>query len=222
MILRIKKLCMLNTLVMFLVVFSFLVMAPINAEAVSMGPYVDVAGGSGTLEHDTGTIIFEDDIETSSSAVGFALETSPLGPSNFSYRLNVGFEGQELEYEDSIFALDLGGIYCENIFAFAFVQNKNLRWWGGPLVRFGFYSGESDTFGGLREDHDYFQFGVGLATGMNFKVGPALILTPSVGVRFMGAGGTAELVDASSGVVLDEADTSASFTNVFVNFALLF
>ena len=138
--------------------------------------------------------------------------------------MNVGFEGQEIEDDEGVI-LDLGGIYMENVFCFAFVQKKDFRWWGGPLVRFGFYSGETDTFyiagTPYRQEHDYFQFGIGLATGLNIKVGGNVVLSPSVGLRFIGAGGTAEIINLSTNSRVEE-DISGNSTNVFVNFALLF
>ncbi|MBE9521416.1 MAG: hypothetical protein IME97_09810, partial [Proteobacteria bacterium] len=172
-----RKLRVGSILAMALMLSFFLVAMTDRAEAVSMGPYVDVASGSGTLEWDfTGN---EYDVDTSSVAVGFVLDTSPLGKTIFSYRLNVGLEGQELK-DDYGLIRDLGGIYCENIFAFGFVKKTNLRWWGGPLVRFGFYSGETDTyvFSGDRwkDEYDIFQFGIGFVTGVNIKAGRVLVL----------------------------------------------
>lgn len=211
-----------NILTMVLM-FSYIMAAyPGLAEAVSVGPYVDLAGGAGTFEWETSTAEF--DVDTNSAAVGFALDTSPLGKKNFSYRLNVGFEGQELE-DDYGVILDLGGIYMENVFCFTFLKKTNFRWWGGPLVRFGFYSGETETYYYLgdryRDEHDYFQFGLGFATGVNIKVGGNVVLAPSTGVRFMGAGGTAEIINLDKNFSYQE-DISGGFTNVFVNFALLF
>ena len=193
-----------------------------RAEAVSIGPYVDLAGGSGTFEWDTSA--FEFDVDTSSVAVGFALDTDPTGTANFSYRMNVGLEGQEME-DDYGVTLDLGGLYMENVFGFAFVQSPNFRWWGGPLLRFGFYSGDTDTeyIGGTpyKQEHDYFQFGIGLVTGVNIKLGQSVILAPSFGVRYIGAGGTAEIINLDTNFRFEE-DISGNFTNVFVNLALLF
>jgi hypothetical protein len=194
-----------------------------RAEAVSVGPYVDLAGGSGTLEWDfTGT---EYDVDTSSAAVGFALDTGPIGKTIFSYRLNVGLEGQNLE-DDSGFTRDLGGIYLENVFCFAFLKKPNFRWWGGPLVRFGFYSGETETYYDsgerYRDEYDTSQFGIGFASGVNIKVGRSVILAPSAGLRVIAVEGTVEAVNLDTNSRSPSLDISGGFTNVFVNFALLF
>ncbi|MEN8142872.1 MAG: hypothetical protein ABFQ82_04670, partial [Thermodesulfobacteriota bacterium] len=121
---------------------------------------------------------------------------------------------------------DLGGIYMENVFGFTFIKKSDFRWWGGPLVRFGFYGGETETFylgaTPYKEEHDYFQLGIGFATGVNIKVGRSVILAPSAGVRFMGAGGTVDLIDLNTNSKVDGDDISGGVTNVFVNFALLF
>ena len=80
---------------LFLVFTCFLAGLPGRAEAVSVGPYVDLAGGSGEFEWDYSG--YEFDVDTSTAAVGFALDTDPFGKNIFSYRLNVGFEEQVLE-----------------------------------------------------------------------------------------------------------------------------
>lgn len=202
--------------------------ASTSVAAVGIGPYVDLSSGGGELEWDYDG--YDWDVNVGAAAAGFALDTAPLGPSIFNYRLNVGLEGQTLEeddYEDN--ALEMGGITVENVFGFAVVRKPTLRWWIGPLVRFGFYSGETDIYYDSRiGDHvkteaDLFEFGVGAATGVNIPLGKSrqIILAPSAGIRFIGVSGEGEYTNYDAGYSYED-DISGGYTSAFVNCAVLF
>jgi hypothetical protein len=144
----------------------------------------------------------------------------------FNYRLNAGLAAQNIE-DDFGFEIEAGGIYAENIFGFALIRNENVRWWLGPLVRVGIYSGETDTFnigGGTRQiDFDYIELGAGAVTGLNFNIDDRLILAPSLGFRICGFSGTGEINDYIGGVqYYFEEDFSGNATSAFANFAVLF
>lgn len=177
--------------------------------AVGMGPFLDLSAGSGEAELDDYYYDYSDyswDTDTSTAAVGFVLDTAPTNESTFNYRLNVGIARQILEDElgDDI---ESNGVYVENIFGFALVQNEDFRWWVGPLIRLGLYSGESDNF-----DIDYAEFGIGAVTGWNFRAGAAII-APSVGFRINGFAGDYGYY---------EEDISGHTSTAFANVALLF
>ncbi|MCI5158972.1 MAG: hypothetical protein D3906_11175, partial [Candidatus Electrothrix sp. AUS1_2] len=144
-----------------------------RAGAFSMGPYIDISTGSGSLEWDISGEEFDMDMNT--AAIGFTLDTAALAPVFFNYRLNVGFEGKELEDEFNT-ALDLTGITVENIFGFAITQSPYFRWWIGPFFHFGFHSGETDGVvyddAGIpyEMDYDFAQVGAGFVTGLNFRI----------------------------------------------------
>jgi hypothetical protein len=195
-----------------------------NALAVGIGGYVDVSGGSGDYEWDSDVQRW--DIDTSAAAVGFVLDTAPMNERTFNYRLNAGLAAQDVEADDGI-NLEAGGIYAENIFGFALIRNENVRWWLGPLVRVGIYSGETDTFnisGGTRQiDFDYIEFGFGAVTGVNFNINDRVILAPSLGFRICAFAGTGEINDYIGGWhYYFEEDFSGNATSAFANFAVLF
>ncbi|MCW5214134.1 hypothetical protein VU13_02240 [Desulfobulbus sp. US5] len=194
-----------------------------QAGAVSMGPYVDISSGSGTFEWDISG--YEFDVDTNSVAVGFALDTAVTNQSFFNYRLNIGFEGQEHEDEENL-TLELDGVSFENIFGFALVPGPYFRWWVGPLVRFGFSSGETDTHfmpdgTPYKNEFEFVQIGFGVATGINFKVGYNVTLASSIGTRFNVACGTGETTYLGSNIKAEE-DLCGEHTDLFLNFALLF
>ena len=196
---------------------------PAPARAIGFGPYIDFSGGSGELEWERSN--FDFDVDTGSAAIGLAFDTAPIGRSYFSYRMNIGFEGQNLE-DNSDTTMEMGGLTVENTFTFSVMNLPNLRWWVGPLLRFGYYSGETDyyidSYGDLNKtEADLFEYGIGVATGYNFKVGRNLILAPSIGLRIIGVSGDGTVVDYDTGT-RDKEDLSGSYSTLFFNFAMLF
>lgn len=191
--------------------------------ALAMGPYIDLSSGDGTFEWDSD---FDDfDVDSSSAAIGFALDSAPTGPANFNYRLNIGIERQDLEdeFDDT---LEMGGFVVESVFGFPLVRQQDFRWWAGPLVRIGFYSGETDDYydsygNRSRTEADLFELGIGLATGINVRIGPHTYLAPSAGVRFIGAAGEGTVKNLDQHTEFED-DLSGGMTTLFVNFSLLF
>ncbi|WP_339136065.1 MAG: hypothetical protein WGN25_19605 [Candidatus Electrothrix sp. GW3-4] len=201
-----------------------------RAEALSMGPYLDISTGSGTLEWDRSGEEF--DIDMNTAAVGFVLDTAPANPtvpSFFNYRLNIGLEGKELEDEFNN-DLDLVGITMENIFAFSLVQAPSFRWWLGPLLHLSAHSGEGDTvfdeYGYPYDvEYDFVQYGLGIVTGINFKVNPYMTFSSSIGFRVLETKGTASLnyyYTYDRYITYSEEDLEGSTESFFLNFALLF
>lgn len=208
---------------LFVATFVILLLLSQNSFAVGLGGFVDASTGSGEAEWESDYNAW--DIDSNAFAFGFVLDTAPTNERTFNYRLNVGFAKQEMK-DDNNEKMKSNGIYVENIFGFAFIKNENLRWWGGPLVRLGYYSGDIDSYrvGSTTYDteFEYAEFGVGAVTGLNFKAGRA-ILAPSIGFRVNGFGGEGTTTSNSYyGNSSYKEDITGNSTNVFVNFALLF
>ena len=195
-----------------------------RAEAVvAMGPYLDFSSGNGTFKWDSDNKDF--DVDMNSGAFGFALDSSKGDQSNFSYRLNVGIERQNLKDQSDV-NMKMGGGVLENVFAFAMIRQPEMRWWVGPLLRIGYYGGESDEYHNTDGDRcktesNLVEFGVGVATGINLKIGPHIYLAPSAGVRFIGVAGTGTIKNLDLHSQYDD-DFSGNLTSFFANFSLLF
>lgn len=208
---------------LFIAAFITVLMWSPNSFASGLGVFIDASGG-GSGEFEWESDFNSRDVDSKAAAFGFVLDTAPTNEKAFNYRLNVGFARHELE---DIVKIKSKGIYAENIFGFALIKNEALRWWVGPLVRVGFYSGDTDTVqigpGTLEKTElDYAEFGVGAVTGLNVKVGN-VILSPSIGVRFSGYAGEGEITTQNGfGTSSFKEDFEASATNIFANFALLF
>ena len=196
---------------------------------VGIGPYIDFGSGGGELEWDDTNRSW--DVLTGTAGVGFALDTAPVGPSVFNYRLNVGLESRAFEDDDNDDnSLEMGGIGVENIFGFAVVRKPTLRWWIGPLLRVGVYGGESDDYWDISsgdrvkiDDAELVEVGIGVATGVNIPLGKSrkVILAPTAGLRFVGVGGEATYINYSAGTRTDR-DLTGGYSTAFVNLAVLF
>ena len=209
------------TNVVAVALFILLLWSP-NSFAVGVGFSFDGSSGSG--ENDSGWDSI--DLDSKSAGFGFVLDTSPTNESVFNYRLNIGYGYHELEQDDG-FDFDSNGIYIENTFGFAMVRNENFRWWAGPLVRTGYYEGDSNSQEvgpavTMKGDVDYVELGIGAVTGMNFKTG-GVVISPSLGFRISGFYGDTEWRSRDSyGTWSDSEDFEAGTTSVFANIALLF
>jgi len=207
--------------------------------AVGLGPYLELGGGGGRAEWDSDYDDWE--ITATSGAIGFALDSSPIGPQRFAYRLNVGLAAFNLidEDGDKFFRYErafddvevpVAGIAFENYFTFAAVNRPHLRWWVGPTVGLGFYGGESDRYlldsgasGEIKANLAAFDFGA--ATGLNLLLGRNLVLAPTAGVRWVVLGGTGERKyynDPVFGTFTAKEDFSAWLSMGYVNLSLLF
>lgn len=179
-----------------------------QAMAIGYGGYLELGGGDGEFEFEHSSKF---DIDASAVAVGFILDTDLSDRGVFNYRLNVGYDQMRLE-DVTGDTPELGGLVVANTFGFAFIRKPNFRWWAGPQVRVGYYTGalESDP----RVDFELLSFGIGGVTGLNFKAGN-LWISPSLGVVTTGfAGETSE-----PGL---DREFSGNETTAFLNLAFLF
>lgn len=183
------------------------------AQAIGTGVYFSGGVGSGTFEWDDDNDSFDSDEKA--LGVGFVMDTAVRNQSPFNYRLQIGYEALDLKDEFDT-TLEMGGVVLDNTFGFAMVQTPNFRLWGGPQIRLGYFTGESDTkVLGEAISVDLAAVGVGLALGANFGITESFALGATLGVRATGYAGTGEW--------RGESDNLTGRTTVgFVNLCLLF
>ncbi|MCD6525775.1 MAG: hypothetical protein J7K75_02130 [Desulfuromonas sp.] len=210
--------------IVFMLLVSSALFLNSTAFAAGIGAFIDVSVGSGEAEWDSDYDSW--DIDSSMVAGGLVFDTALTNENPFNYRFNIGIAHQELE-DDYDEELDSTGIYVENIFGFALMMNEDFRWWAGPLVRIGYYSGESDMDSlsySSDIDFDYVEFGFGAVTGFNFKAGN-VVISPSVGVRysaFAGEGDIKEIDHLDGYTYTYDEDIEAYTVTAFANLAVLF
>lgn len=183
------------------------------AHAIGTGVYFSGGGGSGTFEWDDEDESFDSDQK--SLGVGFVMDTAVRNQSPFNYRLQIGYEALDLKDEFDT-TLEMGGVVFDNTFGFAMVQTPTFRLWGGPQIRLGYFSGETDKKRlGEAISVDLAAVGVGLALGANFGISQNFALGATLGVRTTGYAGEGEW--------RGEKDNLTGGTTVgFVDLCLLF
>lgn len=188
-----------------------------RASAVGIGGYLEFAGGGGEFDIDDSGVTYTDDVTTSSGTLGFILDTGPGGTSPFSYRLNLGLERLDIEFDDLDDTLEMGGLVIDNTFAFAAVRSPAFRLWMGPQLNLGFYGGEFED----NSDIEAYltSLAIGFTVGANIYPNPngRFAISPSIGLRYTGYWG--EWEDTTTDYSDDLEGGTGSF---FFNVAFLF
>ena len=109
-----------------------------RAFALGLGFYGTVQGGSGSweLENQSGFTFYDDDGDTERFGIGFTLDTAVARNKLFNYRLNIGPERFDIDFDNSGGATaELYGLAADNTFGFGVMRTEKVRLWAGPRVR---------------------------------------------------------------------------------------
>jgi len=179
-----------------------------QALAMGIGGYIEGASGDGEFEYEFSSKF---DVDAEAGGFGFVMDSNLNGNGVFSYRLNLGFERLDLEdkFGDT---LELGGLVSSHTFGFALINKSGFRWWAGPQLRAGIFTGELDS--DPLTDYDLVSFGVGGVTGVNIVSGH-LCISPSLGIITTGYAGETDSINSNE-------DFEGATTTIFVNIAVLF
>jgi len=202
----------------YVLMFLLLAFSGGSAFALGLGFYGTVQGGGGNweLENQSGVKFYDDDGDTGRLGIGFALDTAVARDKLFNYRLNVGLERFDIDFDNSGGTTgEFLGLAVDNTFGFGVMRTEKVRLWIGPRVRVALYGGDYDNDSTV--DIGLFEFGVGGVFGANFHVGPTVSLGFETGVMFSGYGGEVETNFA--GV---EYDLTGSSANLFLNGVVMF
>ena len=197
---------------------------PVSVKAADFGFYLEGAGGAGHAKWDDSSGRF--DVDSSNFGAGVAFETVPRTNGIFSYRLQAGFDRWDTK-DDYDVTLKLKGIVAENFFMFSPVRRPNVRWWVGPVVQIGFYSGEtdetSDGTNSFKTEADMLQLAVGAATGLRFDMKQVRIC-PTLGFKYSAAAGNGRTTTYYSGGGSSQYkdDLTITATSLFASVAVLF
>lgn len=172
-----------RTSILSIFIFCFIIILSTSLYAVGLGiafPY-----GTGNTDYD----IY--DADASQIGINFIFDTNVAKQSVFNYRLNVGVEffNHDWEYEyyyydyyygyssyDYLYGTNEGiRIVTDHTFGFGIVKSRVVRLWLGPTVRFGYITG----------DYAGITLGGGLTLlGLNFNMGPVFTLALEAGYLF--------------------------------------
>ena len=194
-------------LVIMVVAFS-LSFLPEQAQAFGFGGYVEGSKGDGEFKYEHSS---DFDVDADATGIGFVMDTNLGGKRIFNYRLNVGYEKLNLE-DDFGETLELEGLVVANTFGFAMVRNQNFRWWIGPQIRVGAYSGDLNRDSSV--NYDLVSFGVGGVMGFNYLTGDFCVST-TLGVLRTGYSGETDEPGPNR-------DVDGHTNTVFLNVAFMF
>lgn len=212
-----------------------------DAHASGIGGYLTLGKGEVNFNENWDDSNIWDELKSSGDAefygFGFIFDTNVAKNRVFSYRLQVGFEKAEYDF-DSVknittntdltptlnkFKLDIDRLVFDNTFGFGIVREKNFRLWVGPQIRIGSMSGDgsmTDIYG-TKQDLDLrgFIYGIAPVIGVNFNFNNNLTIGVDLGYRFNGFWGNLE---KSSLGVFDEDYYYGSENTLFFNFSLIY
>ena len=116
------------------------------------------------------------DYEEDHYGVGFAFDTNVAADRLFNYRMNVGYQHVEGDYDG--FDDDGDGLSIDNAFGFGVFRNQNVRLWIGPAVRVSF-----DFF----DDSDSWDLGIGAGPeiGLNIHTGSRVSFGLTAGYQIL-------------------------------------
>jgi len=202
-----KRLCLIQLLVLVLVsVFLFS-----DVQAMGLGAYYTFGSGSGTWTinaDDAGEIDMDSD--DSLTGFGFVFDTTLAKDMLFNYRLGLGVEKKEYEFEDDI-TLKMNNFVFDNDFGFGVFRTPSIRFWLGPELKITYGTGDADDL-----DYSVVSVGVGGVLGLNFNIGEHITL----GVK------SGYLLEYTAGYGEDENDDSVDHTGqddlFYVNFAIMY
>lgn len=202
-----KKVCLIQCLVIALVsVFLFS-----EVRAMGLGAYYTFGSGSGEW-----TVNTEDeddvDIDTDDSGTGFGIvfDTALAKDTLFNYRLGLGLESKEYEFEDGP-KLEMDNFVFDNDFGFGVFRTPMVRIWLGPELKISYGTGDVEDL-----DYSVISMGVGGVLGLNFNIGERITL----GVK------SGYLLEYTAGYGEDDNGDSVDHTGqddfFYVNFAIMY
>ena len=136
--------------------------------AVGLGASIDYSGFSADLG---GPEAKGDRI-----GVGFVLDTNPLGPEVFNYRLDIGYAHT---FNSQSLPSSMNGISLNNSFGLGIARNENVRLWVGPAIGLG-----ADFHNGDEGSGVVLSVGGGVQAGLNVAASDSIAIAITAGYQY--------------------------------------
>jgi hypothetical protein len=168
-------------------------LATLPALSAGFGAYFEYAHTDGELDLDFngfGTSADELDLESDKFGFGFVLDTNLARDRLLNYRLTVGYQRTNREYDDVVLGsatlrlgdIDADGFTFNNVLGFGLSRGPSHRLWIGPAVRLGV-----DVFDTGSDDVDIvdISIGGGAAIGLNIHSEEHLTVGLTAGYQYL-------------------------------------
>lgn len=194
-----------------------------NAMAIGLGFNLSVGGGHTEWDIEDQYIYNteKDESDDTRVGIGFIFDTAVAKNSFFNYRLNIGSESVEYDFDKSG-KYETSGWFMAHDFGFAIVRKKNLRLWAGPEIRFSYSEGDLDD-ASVNSEINIFSVGVGPVIGLNLNFNKGITLALKAGALAMSSTGEIDVKNFLAPADPDfelEGEGSCGFINVGLIFRL--
>ncbi len=197
--------------VSFVLVSLFLLAGAGSSWAADFGFYGELGSGSGVYTIDFDPPEVDDDFESTHLGAGFVLDTAAESEPLLNYRLQVGLESWAIDVDEGEDA-DLTGLVVANDLGFSLSRtNQKMRFWAGPELRLGYYSGDNDA----GDDINVLSIQYGPVIGVNVKLSGGKHLIIKGGYLIGGFDGTIE-------TDIDDYQLYGDIAYTYVDVGLLF
>jgi hypothetical protein len=179
----------LNTVLLSLI---FCLASPVASFATGFGAYLEFLHAEGDI--DPGTSIVDDlDYDAEKFGFGFALDTNLAQNRLFNYRLSIGYQHTDREFDNLTVGnfpvtfgnIEADGLSINNAFGFGMWRGRNHRLWAGPTFRLGV-----DVFDTNDNDVDIVDVSVGggAVVGLNLHAGRFVTIGLTAGYQYLYVG----------------------------------
>ena len=183
--------------------------------AIGLGAYINAGFGGGDWEaEDEDDNESDFDTDDTGSGFGFVLDTAVAKDRVFNYRLNVGFERKDYDFESDD-TLEIDNFVVVNDFGFGVVRTPKIRFWLGPELKIASGSGSADDDDDF--DVDLVSVGLGPVLGLNVHVSKLVTLGFKTGLLFESIVGKGEHDTRD-----EETDFTGDDTYFYFSFAVIF
>ena len=147
-----------------------------QAQAAGFGAYLEYGHAEGDSD------LF-DESSTERFGVGFTLDTALASDRLLNYRLSLGYQHGERDFDGGP-TIDTDGFTINNALGFGVIRSPDLRFWLGPSVRISIDALDVPGFG-IGLDVTDVSIGGGPVVGLNWNIGERVTLSTTLAYQYL-------------------------------------
>lgn len=149
-----------------------------QAQAVGFGGYVEYGHAEGDSD------LFDVESSTERFSVGFALDTALAADRLINFRLTLGYQHGERDFDGGGPTIDTDGGTLNTALGFGVVRTPGFRLWLGPSVRLSVDALDVPSFG-VGFDITDVSIGGGPVVGLNWNIGNRLTVSTTLAYQYL-------------------------------------